>query len=159
MSIIDSLVTDRTQDDYHMWKGLLAKWQDGTITEAEKARWLLPMKGAYNAADLNRVGAALNYVRDRLRSAGYAVSWTAKTDWTQQAEPTRSQMEKYLGCVADIRAKLAVTPDTPQPPGDMSGLTYQQANDIEKILVTVDDLITKMAQAWFLSGEIYSGEV
>mgnify|MGYP003240675422 CR=1 FL=1 len=44
MSIIDTLVTDRTG-------------------------------GYYNAADLNRVGAALRYVADRLAAAGYPACW------------------------------------------------------------------------------------
>ena len=49
MSVIDTLVTDRTQSDV-------------------KAR---NAKGTYKASDLNRVGAAMNYVAARLREQGY----------------------------------------------------------------------------------------
>lgn len=38
------------------------------MTAAEQAEWLTGMKGAYNAADLNRVGIALNYLAARLSS-------------------------------------------------------------------------------------------
>ena len=47
MSIMDTLITDRTQAD----------------VDAGNA------KGSYNAEDLNRVGSAMNYVADRLRAA------------------------------------------------------------------------------------------
>ena len=32
-------------------------------------------------------------------------------------------------------------------------------NDIEKILEDIDVLLTNSAQAWFYSGELFSGEV
>ena len=39
------------------------------------------MKGAYNAVDLNRVGTALNYLRDRLTGVcGRDITWLAKTE-------------------------------------------------------------------------------
>lgn len=41
----------------------------------------------------------------------------------------------------------------------MEGLTYEEANDIERILLAVDDLITKMINSYFYSNEIFSGEV
>lgn len=45
-----------------------------------------------------------------------------------------------------------------KPPDSANDLTWQEANDIEKILVDVDELLTRMA-AWFYSGELYAGEV
>ena len=59
MSIMDTLITDRTQAD----------------VDARNE------KGTYNASDLNRVGAAMNYVADRLRAAGYDPHISPKTDW------------------------------------------------------------------------------
>ena len=48
---------------------------------------------------------------------------------------------------------------TPPVPNDMEKLTYQEANDIEKILEDIDRLLTDAAQAWFYSGDLYAGEV
>ena len=41
----------------------------------------------------------------------------------------------------------------------MEGLTHTEANDIEKILLDVDELITNMTAAYYYSGELYGGEV
>lgn len=64
-TIIDTLITNRTQADVERVKALAAKGFAG-MTAAEQAEWLAGMKGAYNAADLNRVETALNYLAGRL---------------------------------------------------------------------------------------------
>ena len=54
MSIIDTLITDRTEADFDRAKALAAKgWDD--MTDDEKAEWRANPKGAYNVSDLNRV--------------------------------------------------------------------------------------------------------
>ena len=59
MSIIDTLITNRTQSDVTRWRTLHDKgW--GGMTAGEKTEWFAGVKGAYNAADLNRVGEAMN---------------------------------------------------------------------------------------------------
>ena len=73
--------------------------------------------------------------------------------------PTQESMTAYLADVAALRAALTVATDTPEVPEDMERLTWQEANNIEQILVDVDELLTRMAAAWFYSGEIYAGEV
>ena len=158
MSILDSLITDRTQEDVQRWNALAAKGYSG-MTEAEKAEWDAGMKGAYNASDLNRVGNAVNYVAGRLEDAGYTVSVNPKIDWLESDVPTESSMEQYLKNVETIRNTLTVPSNTPNVPDDMEGLTYEEANDIERILLAVDALITNMINAYFYSNEIVCGEV
>ena len=68
-------------------------------------------------------------------------------------------MEEYLQNVSTLRGVLATLPATPEVPSDMSGLTYQEANEIEQILVDVEILLNNMAAAWFYSGDLFSGEV
>lgn len=79
-TIIDTLITDRTAADVARVHELAVKGYAG-MTVAELAEWLAGMKGAYNAVDLNRVGTALNYLRDRL-TGGYGrdITWQAKTE-------------------------------------------------------------------------------
>lgn len=48
---------------------------------------------------------------------------------------------------------------TPPTPDSANNLTWQEANNIEQILLDVDELLTRMAAAWFYSGELYAGEV
>lgn len=129
MTIIDTLVTDRTAGAY------------------------------YNASDLNRVGEAMQYVAGLLNGYGYAVSVTGRTDWAAGDIPSKADMDAYLADLTALRGTVAVMSTTPDVPGSMSLLTWQKANDIEKILQDVDELITKMAAAWFHCGEIYAGEV
>ena len=116
-------------------------------------------KGTYNASDLNRVGAAMNYVADRLTSQGYAVAISPKTDWQPSDWPTPQTMEQYLDDLNELRRQFTVMESTPKVPADMVCLTVDEANDIEKILEDIDLLLTNIAAGWLYSGEIYSGEV
>lgn len=161
MSTIDTLITDRAQADVDRASYLGGLWgpEGFTGTAKELAEWLTPLKGAYNAEDLNRVGSAVAYLAGRLEGYGYAVAVSPKTDWTVGDEPTLSQLTAYLADVEALRGAIAVPGDTPRTPEDMAGLTYSEANDIEKILKDLDLLLTNMAAAWYYSGEIYAGEV
>lgn len=158
--MINSLITDRTATDLARWRDLRNKGY-ANMTEAERTEWDAGMKGAYNASDLNRVGAALNYLRDRLAEASYmsSVEFAAKTDWSVADVPTPKAIADYLRYVSLIREALAQFATTPPAPEYTGGLDYQEANDIEKILVDVDRLITNMLAARCFCGELYSGEV
>ena len=150
-TIIVTLVTDRTQADVERVRELAAKGF-AAMTAAEQAEWLTGMKGAYNAADLNRVGIALNYLAARLSSiCGRSIAWTAKTDWAVTDIPAASQAETYRRQIQDIRDALvypAGTPDVPQ----LARLTYTGANDIERILALCEDLIVNVAKSFRHTG-------
>lgn len=153
-----NLITNRTQADVDRVAALAARVSAGTATAAELAEWQSDLKGAYNASDLNRVGAAVAYVAGRLNGYGYAVTVSPKQDWTVSDIPTAGQMAAYLRDVAALRGAIAVMASTPPTPDSASGLTWLEANNIEKILTDVDELLTRMAAAWFYSGEIWSGD-
>lgn len=71
---ISTLVTDRKQSDVAYVKQLIAKIVEGTATEAELAEWdSFTLKGSYNYTDLNRVNAAMEELKAKLESYGYAV--------------------------------------------------------------------------------------
>lgn len=145
MSIIDTLVTDRTLSD----------------VLAENA------KGTYNASDLNRVGATMNYVAGRLRAAGYDPHISPKTDWKNNDWADPAAQAVYLGDLAELRKQFAMMKSTPEVPPRIlatgintnDGLTHTWANDIERILEDVDALLTNISAAWFFSGDLFSGEV
>jgi hypothetical protein len=150
-TIIDNLVTDRTQADVERVKALAAKGF-AAMTADEQAEWLAGMKGAYNAADLNRVGTALNYLAGRLASiCGKSIAWTAKTDWAVTDIITASQAAEYRRQIQNIRDALtypAGTPDAPQ----LGRLTYTDANNIERILKLCEDLIVNIAKSFRHTG-------
>lgn len=137
MSIIDTLVTARTQAD----------------VDAGNA------KGTYKASDLNRVGAAMNYVAARLREQGYDPHISPKADWTDSDWVTPADQAVYLGDLAELRKQFTMMASTPEVPPDLEKLNYIEANNIEQILVDIDALLTNIAAWWLYSGEIYSGEV
>ena len=68
-----NLIYDRTAEDVERALALAKKAEAGTLTDAEKAEWLAGMKGCYNAADMNRVEAAVQTLAAELNAAGYAV--------------------------------------------------------------------------------------
>lgn len=158
MSVIDTLVTDRTEADVSRYSELRDKgWAE--MTTAERAEWVAGMKGAYNASDLNRVASAMSYLSQRFASAGYSVPVSSPTDWANGDIPRKDDLDTYLDDLRRIRDALAVMDTTPSAPGSMDYLTWAKANDIEKILVDVDDALGRLLLSPFYSGEIYSGEV
>ena len=116
-------------------------------------------KGTYNARDLNRVGAAMNYVAARLREQGYDPHISPKTDWMAGEWITPADEAAYLGDLAELRKQFTLYETTPEVPPDLEKLNYIEANSIEQILVDIDALLTNIAAGWLYSGEIYSGEV
>lgn len=132
-----SLITDRTRAD-------VANQTD---------------KGFYNASDLNRVGAAVEYIAGRFAALGYACPVTVKKDWLTSGAPTASQMETYRQNIVTLRGQIAVMQSTPNAPASMAGLNYVKANNIEQILLDLDALIDNLIKSWCFSGELYAGEV
>lgn len=150
-TIIDNLITDRTQADVERVKALAAKGF-AAMTAAERAEWLAGMKGAYNASDMNRVGTALNYLAARLAPVcGMSIAWSAKTDWAVTDIATASQAETYRQQIQDIRDALAYPAGTPDAP-QMKRLTYTGANDIERILTICEELIVNVAKSFRYTG-------
>ena len=145
MSIIDTLVTARTQADVNAGND----------------------KGTYKASDLNRVGAAMNFVADRLRAVGYDPHISPKTDWKDEEWIDPEAQTVYLGDLAELRKQFSMMKSTPEMPPRIlatgintnDGLTHTWANNIEKILEDVDYLLTKSTQSRFFSGDLFSGEV
>ena len=133
----NTLITDRTQQD---------------VTNGTE-------KGSYNASDLNRVGSAMVYLRDRLNENGYNIEISPKTNWREIDAPVDSDMSFYLGCLGTLRGVFAMSSGTPDVPATMNGLTYTTANNIEKILEMIDQMLTLAINALWYSGELYSGEV
>nr|DAG35498.1 MAG TPA: hypothetical protein [Bacteriophage sp.] len=138
-----------------LYYGILSLITDRTRADVENKT----NKGFYNASDLNRVGAAVQYVAERFAAQGYTVTVSPKTDWLASDIPTASELETYRQNIAALRALLAVMPTTPEAPDSMAGLTYTEANSIERILLDLDTLLTNAALAWYQSGELYAGEV
>ena len=116
---------------------------------------------SYGYEDMNRVAEAMEHVAARLRACGCAIEVHPER-FSREDMPTESALAHYIEQLHIVRSELAVFITTPPVPGVSSErpyMTVQEANDIEKILVDVDQLITNMIAAYYYSGEIYGGEV
>ena len=103
------LVTDRTQSDV----------ANGTE------------KGYYNYEDLNRVGSAMSYLRDRLNDNGYSIDITPQTTWTVTDIPSGSDMSLYWSCWGTLRCLISLPAGTQETAETMSSLNYATATRIE----------------------------
>ena len=156
-----NMVTDRTSADVERWRTLQQKGY-AAMTADEKAEWISgTMKGAYNASDMNRVGVALNYLRDALADEEFMPrdAFTAKTDWKESDIPTVNDLTRYLSYVESVRSATIHFAETPRTPVNTRALNYRDANDIEKILLSSERILHNMCAAWFFLDDLYCGEV
>lgn len=158
MSVIDTLVFDRTLEDVQYVQQLntlkLSRMSTEQLTE-----YLSNLKGAYNASDLNRVESVVNYLIERLKITGNYLNLSTKTSWTTYEYLLFAEAERYLHNVDTIKSCFISPDNMPDVPTDLDNLNFQEANDIEKILYMVDAIITNIPQAWLYSGDIFTGEV
>ena len=107
MSIIDTLITDRTQADH------------------------------YEITDLNRVAEAMRYIADQLQACGFSIKVNSRTDWAWDDLPTPAAAKVYLSDLCEIRIALTLFSTTPNVPNGVRPFNAQEANDIERILTDV----------------------
>lgn len=132
------------------------------ITDRTEADVLMgTAKGVYQDADLNRVEEAVAEISAQFHALGIGLKLVVKTDWKPPEDyspgdwVTEKQMARYLENVAAIRGLFPVAIRLPQ---SMADLTWEDANNIEKILKAAAERIAAMKQSYRYSGEFYAGE-
>lgn len=142
------LVTDRTQADVN--------YADAN-RDSE-----IPLKGAYSAADFNRVGVALNYISDTLFGFGYGLNPQLRTDWKVTENMSLQDATKYLETVREIKKSYFVFPETLPLPDHIHDLFriggHEYANNIEKLFIDIETIIPWMVDSFIYSNQFYSGE-
>ena len=127
MSVIDTLVTDRTPDGY------------------------------YGADDLNRVEQAMTYLQDRLVGCGFDIS-VSPTVWSDSNLPKPQDVNHLLHDLNTIRDALAF-PGMPILPDGKRPFTAAEANEIERMLMTVDQTVSTIINSYWCAGEAVAGDV
>lgn len=159
-------IVDRTQQDVDRWHTLRNKgWS--AMTEDERREWLgethntpNAAKGMYTHNDMNRVELLVKTLSKKLRDLGYTLpELSTKTTWSMGDEVSEADMVRYLKNVDILRNSIATPHGTPVTPSITSKWNYVSANDIEKILMNIDDVTTKLTKTWYYTGELYAGEV
>ena len=169
MSIIDTLVYDRTQNDVDRVLFIYRKILTGgfeSLSDAEKAEYMAAMKGAYNYEDMNRVGKAVSFIANRMTELPnilsayrkqkdvadadvYHVPYDpstivvdTKTNWAEIDTPSQEQSDEYLGNISVLRGALTLPKDAPSVPDSLINLNFTKANDIEYLLHMIDAALT-----------------
>lgn len=93
----------------------------------------LATKGAYNYSDLNRVERAVAEISD-IENLGLVT----KTNWAMWDVPTKADMNRYLGNIAVLRTLFSSDIELPDT---MENLTYETANNIERIILAAYERI------------------
>jgi hypothetical protein len=132
-----NLIYDRTAEDV----------QNGTA------------KGYYRHTDLNRVQAAVAYLRELYASYGYDTipAYTLPT-WNLNDIPKKNQGDDYIRATLSLDGRVPM-PGKPALPASPDKLDYNGANAIEKFLAMTEDTLGRIAEAWFYCAEPYAGEV
>lgn len=159
-----NMITNRTAADVERWKFLRDKgWAN--MSTSERQEWLgeisptpAASRGMYTHNDLNRVETAVKTVVELLQNSGVDVPYmTIKTNWTYKDRLMDSDIERYFSNISIIRGVFDIT--LPNAPKISDKFDFNMANNIEKILVAVEEMATKMLSSRYYSSEIFSGEV
>lgn len=110
MSVIDTLIFDRNNDDL--------------LNDTDKAY--------ISYTDLNRIEQACKYIADEL-----GVNIVTK-EWTIQDFRTEAEMERLRNNIDLLRRSYYTKANTPQVPNKITFTSIYQANNIEKILYDID---------------------
>lgn len=155
------MITDRTAADVEAVQTLSQAIKAGTATTEQVQQYLSDTnKGAYNASDFNRVETAVAYLEAKLTEYGYQVPNIVQWTWSRTTIPTVSNFATYVAKVEQIRSIISVYATTPATP--VEGIAHfgvTEANDLEKILVDVEELLRKMEAAWYYCGDLYCGDI
>lgn len=138
---MDDLIYDRTQADVTY-----------ALNNPDSSSFL---KGAYNYTDLNRIETWCEYIKNQLNTYNYFVNIVTKTDWTMEDFPTKYELKRIRDNVELLKESfMAFT----KVPDNLEKMTYEKANDLEKVLYEINNLIRNMIASFLYSGTFYSGE-
>lgn len=124
---MDNLIFDRTQQD---------------IID-------LTSKAYYNNTDLNRIEKWCEYLANILNEYSYPISITIKKDWQIFDLPTQSEIDRIR---ENINTLKQVYFSFTAVPKSLDYMTWQKANDIEKILYEIDKILKHMENNFIYCG-------
>ena len=153
-----NLIYDRTQTDVNAAGSIRAKYQTlrdwSGLTEAEITQL---ERGTLTNVTLNRVANAVSMLASELNAAGYTVE-TISQSFSETDRLKQSKYSVYLANVQALRDAIAVRASTPELPAADAKLDYVGANNIEKILADLDELLGWMTYSRKYCGTFAAGQ-
>lgn len=111
----------------------------------------------YNVSDLNRVETAVSAIAEFMNLIGYTVVVKKRpAEWVITDFPTDVEMSRYLNNLVNIRNQL--NKKNLRLPNTMKMLTYEDANDIERLLKEANEVITNITSIYRRTGVTICGE-
>lgn len=132
MSVIDTLIYDRTQQDL--------------VNETDKAY--------ISYIDLNRIEEAVKYLSDILNGYAYYNKVACKTDWNISDLRKKEECDRIKSNYEVLRNAYTYKFAVP----DFNWSTIQEANNIEKILADIGEVIKNMEQTFIYCGVANCGQ-
>lgn len=110
----------------------------------------------YNASDINRVGQAINCLAGEMSKMGYPVKGDMPIDWAMSDIYYDTDGEKLIQRLVDMKNQLnSVRMGT--IPASMDGMSYTDANNIERFLLVIDEILEQMKAAYYECGVEQAG--
>jgi hypothetical protein len=151
------VITDRNISDVEYALILIQKTQTGqTLTDGERAEYFTGLRGCYNISDLNRVENKVAELSAALAASGYPNAVNTR-EWAAGDILTDTEVLRYLGNISALRAAYYTKDDTPPTPSVEEWIDYITANDIERILIDIEELIAAKDASAQISGMFYAG--
>lgn len=160
MSVIDTLIFDRTESDLAEWRRIretiMRYGGISNLPSSDRTTWSNGMKCCYNAADINRIGEAILYLQTLFEAIDVPVSGTVTTNWTDSQRLTPQDVENILAMVEEIRSGVSMNSE--YTPSDLNPLTLDKMNRIERILYKGEGSYQSVLDNTIYSDEMYCGE-
>ena len=139
-----SPVQDRTQVDVDYAK---ARIQAG-FNSSE-------LKGCFNVTDINRIENNVRYIADRLNVLKYTNTVETKS-WDMYGLPNVTEITRLINNVSKLITAYYRPANSPDLPNTL--LTYNQVNDLEKMLYMIKHLIDTEENQFRVCGTVICGE-
>ena len=148
-NITKGLIFDRTQGDVDY---ALVCERNGISTEEN-------LRGAYNISDRNRVGEAVNFVIDCLKSVGVYVARPnrIRDDWNKFDIIVSENHRDVLDSLSNLKWFLPYS-GTAEVPDSLDSLTFQKANAVESIIFDLYGVFSRLLDSWLYFGDGYMSE-
>ena len=148
------MIFNRTQADVDIAITLRKKLQAGqSLNDSEKA---IIERGTCTISMLNRVENKQVELSRILNEMAYTITIENKTDWAYTDIFTYQDHQRLLNNLDKLKEAYFSYTSTPKAPTYMFG--YRQANDIEKILVDIENMINDMTSRFRECGTFECGE-
>ena len=153
---IEDMVIDRTDADVDTAKKLRKDVvQEGKALTNEQIEQI--EKGSCTVNVLNRIEGKQKELNDLLLSYAYMANLKNKTDWQYNDTFTYQDHQRILENLDKLINAFFRYPTTPNVPKYL--FSWQNANDVEKILVDIEMMIGDMEERFRECGTFECGEV